>query len=96
MKQYAASVRVKIPLPPTSLFIVRALYEERFHVNITESEDSVKNPYMQDFIMKNPIFHTQDLCLCTLDANLICEIYYISHYAKNVCRNGDYYERQNF
>ena|GEM_PF-2821966 len=46
--------------------------------------------------MKNPIFHTQDLCLCTLDANLICEIYYISHYAKNVCRNGDYYERQNF
>ena len=86
MKQSAASVRVKIPFAPNIIVIVRALYEERFHISITESDDS----------MKNPIFHTQDLCLCTLDANLICEIYYISHYAKNVCRNGDYYERQNF
>ena len=43
-------------MTPTSLFIVRALYEERFHINITESEDSVKNPYMQDFIMKDKIF----------------------------------------
>ena len=48
-------------------------------------EDSVKNPYMQGFIMKNPIFHTQDLCLCTPDTNLICEIYYISHYAQKTC-----------
>ena len=43
-------------------------------VDSTESEDSVKNPYMQDFIMKNSIFHTQDLYLCTLDANLIFHI----------------------
>ena len=32
----------------------------------------MKNPYMQDFSVDNPIFHTQDLCLHTLDTNLIC------------------------
>ena len=37
----------------------------------------------RDISVKNPIFHTQDLCLCTLDTNLICK--------KNVCRNEDYY-----
>ena len=36
-------------------------------------EFSVKNPYMQDFIVEKMIFHTQDLCLCTLDTNLICK-----------------------
>ena len=34
---------------------------------------SVKNTYMQDFIVEKMIFHTQDLCLCTLDTNLICK-----------------------
>ena len=33
----------------------------------------MKNPYMQDFSVENPIFHTQDLCLRTLDTNLICK-----------------------
>lgn len=32
----------------------------------------MKNLYMQDFSVDNPIFHTQDLCLHTLDTNLIC------------------------
>ena len=45
---------------------------------------SVKNPYMQNFSVENLIFHTQDLCLCTLDTNLI--------YKKNVCRNEERYE----
>ncbi len=25
------------------------------------------------------------MCLCTLDTNLMCEIYYISHYAQETC-----------
>ena len=46
-------------------------------------EFSVKNPYIQDF--SNARFVSG-----TFDINLICEIYYISHYAlKNVCRNED-------
>ena len=28
---------------------------------------------MQDFSVENLIFHTQDLCLCTLDTNLVCQ-----------------------
>ena len=28
---------------------------------------------MQNFSVENPIFHTQDLCLCTLDTNLVCQ-----------------------
>ena len=27
----------------------------------------------RDISVKNPIFHTQDLCLCTLGTNLICK-----------------------
>ncbi|MCQ5166697.1 MAG: hypothetical protein ACLR4P_03410 [Butyribacter sp.] len=36
--------------------------------------------------MKNNIFHTQDLCMCTPDINLIC---------KKVCRSEDYYEEKD-
>ena len=34
------------------------------------------------------IIHTWDFYLCTLDINLICEIYF-TLCTKNVCRNGD-------
>ena len=37
--------------------------------------------------MKNKIFHTQDLCLRTLDTNLICP--------KNMCRNDDFMNKDN-
>lgn len=36
--------------------------------------------------VKNNIFHTQDLCMCTPDINLIC---------KKVCRSEDYYEEKD-
>ncbi len=35
--------------------------------------------------MENPIFHTQDLCLRTLDTNLMCKSQKFSHYAKKKC-----------
>ena len=37
--------------------------------------------------MKNKIFHTQDLCLHTLDTNSICP--------KNMCRNDDFMNKDN-
>ena len=37
--------------------------------------------------MKNKIFHTQDLCLRTLDTNSICP--------KNMCRNDDFMNNDN-
>ena len=46
---------------------------ESVKIGFCFNDDSLKNPYMQDFIVKNPIFQTQDLCLCTLDTNLMYE-----------------------